>query len=96
MSKKWNKILALSPVLIAPGFLTSCIDLVINKDLVSNKSNKKANIITTDKPIFNFAKSGVEDVKVEDILYTFGSIKDEVQGNKVQLSSQQLKNGFLN
>ncbi|EIN14937.1 Hypothetical protein, predicted lipoprotein [Mycoplasmopsis agalactiae 14628] len=94
MSKKWNKILALSPVLIAPGFLTSCIDLVINKDLVSNSSNKKANIITTDKPIFNFAKSDVEEVKVEDILYTFGNIKDEVQDSKVQLSSQHLKNGF--
>lgn len=78
MLKKWNKIFVFLLVFIVFGFLILCIDLVINKDLVSNKLNKKVNIIMIDKFIFNFVKLGVEDVKVEDILYIFGSIKDEV------------------
>lgn len=78
MLKKWNKIFVFLLVFIVFGFLILCIDLVINKDLVSNKLNKKVNIIMIDKFIFNFVKLGVEDVKVEDILFIFGSIKDEV------------------
>lgn len=78
MLKKWNKIFVFLLVFIVFGFLILCIDLVINKDLVSNKLNKKVNIIMIDKFIFNFVKLSVEDVKVEDILYIFGSIKDEV------------------
>lgn len=78
MLKKWNKMFVFLLVFIVFGFLILCIDLVINKDLVSNKLNKKVNIIMIDKFIFNFVKLGVEDVKVEDILYIFGSIKDEV------------------
>ncbi len=39
MAKKISKLFLLSPLLTAPIFLTSCIDLAINKDLVSNKSD---------------------------------------------------------
>lgn len=82
MSKKWNKILALSPVLIAPGFLTSCIDLVINKDLVSNKSNKKANIITTDKPIFNLLSQVLRMLKLKTFYILLAALKTKFKATK--------------
>lgn len=94
MAKKISKLFLLSPLLTAPIFLTSCIDLAINKDLVSNKSDNTTVKITDKRSAIAINEPDDENDKVEDIAYKFGPIKSEISRNSIQVSSQKLKNGF--
>lgn len=95
MAKKISKLFLLSPLLTAPIFLTSCIDLAINKDLVSNKSdNSPKKVVDKGSSIVNNKTD--DNVKVEDVTYKFSPIKSEISHNSIQVSSQKLKNGFWN